>query len=91
MRSVLVVTLLTRSYLVEIELELACKRVHRLLAVSSLYASVDSVADVRGMTAFLVEQNNCKLKKMIVGSLGCKMTPVNGNFLYKFIRIVLRR
>ena len=50
-RSVFFVTIFTESYLVKIELELACKRVQRTLVVSSLDGSDDSVADVCGMVA----------------------------------------
>ena len=93
MRSALVVTIFTGSYLVQIELELACKRVQRPLVVSSLDGSDDSVADVCGMIASGFDKTTEQLKKMmmmIVGALANKMT-VNGSFLSRFIRIVLRR
>jgi hypothetical protein len=55
-RSVLVVTILTESYLVKTELELACKRVQRPLVGSSLDGSDDSVADVCAMIASELEK-----------------------------------
>ena len=57
-RSVLVVTIFMKSYLVKIELELACKRVQRPLVVSSRDELDDSGADVCGMIASELEKNN---------------------------------